>query len=62
VLLSVLILLPCFAALVHVWPGERPPSRADAPSLILIVVILCLCLLASLWAAFTGADLGALLI
>jgi hypothetical protein len=61
-LLSVLILLPCFAALVHVWPGEQPPSRADALSLILIVVISCLCLLASLWAAFSGADLGATLI
>jgi hypothetical protein len=62
VLLSVLALLPCFAMLVRVWPGEPLPSRADGPSLILIVAILCLCLLASLWAAFSGVDLGAILI
>jgi hypothetical protein len=28
----------------------------DAPSLILIAVISCLCLLASLWTAFSGVD------
>jgi hypothetical protein len=31
----------------------------DAPSLILIAVIGCLCLLASLWAAVSGCDLSA---
>jgi hypothetical protein len=31
----------------------------DAASLILIAVICCLSLLASLWAAFSGQDLGA---
>ena len=31
----------------------------DAPSLILIAVICCLCWLASLWAAVSGLDLGA---
>jgi hypothetical protein len=30
----------------------------DAPSLILIAVICCLCLLASLWAAVSGWDLS----
>jgi DHA1 family bicyclomycin/chloramphenicol resistance-like MFS transporter len=40
-------------------PGERPSSRLDAPSLILIAVISCVCVLASLWAALPGADPGA---
>ena len=31
----------------------------DAPSLLLIAVICCLCLLASLWAVFSGWDLSA---
>jgi hypothetical protein len=31
----------------------------DAPSLILIALICCLSLLASLWAAFSGQDLSA---
>jgi hypothetical protein len=38
--------------------SERPSPRIDTPSLILIAVISCLCLMASLWAAFSGADLG----
>jgi hypothetical protein len=42
-----------------VWPGEQPSSRIDAPSLILIALVLGVCLLTSLWAAFSGADLGA---
>lgn len=62
---SCLVLLAGLAALVHVhleiWPGEQVSSRADGPSLILIAMISCLCLLASLWAAFSGADLGAIL-
>jgi len=42
-----------------VWPDEQPSSRIDAPSLTLIVIISCLCLLASLWAVLSGTDLGA---
>ena len=43
---------------------ERPniavaAKGIDAPSLILIAVIGCLCLLASLWAAVSGYDLSA---
>jgi hypothetical protein len=40
-------------------PREPPSSRIDAPSLLVIALISCLCLLASLWAALSGADLGA---
>ena len=42
-----------------IWPDEQPSSRIDAPSLALIVIISCLCLLASLWAVLSGTDLGA---
>jgi hypothetical protein len=63
---SHLAVLAALADLLHVhleiWPGEQPPSRIDAPSLILIAVISCLCLLASLWAAFSGADLSTILL
>jgi hypothetical protein len=61
--LAFLVLLTGFAGLVHVhpvvWPDEQPSSRIDAPSLVLIVIISCLCLLASLWAVLSGTDLGA---
>jgi hypothetical protein len=61
--LAFLVLLTGFAGLVHVhpvvWPEEQPSSRIDAPSLVLIVIISCLCLLASLWAVLSGTDLGA---
>jgi hypothetical protein len=40
---SYLAVLAALADLLHVhleiWPGEQPPSRIDAPSLILIAVI-----------------------
>jgi hypothetical protein len=61
--LAFLVLLTGFASLVHVhpvvWPDEQPSSHIDAPSLVLIVIISCLCLLASLWAVSSGAELGA---
>jgi len=62
VLLSGLVSLAGFAAQVHLvaCPGERR-SACDLPSLILIAIICCLCLLTSLWAAFSGADPGAYL-
>ena len=53
----------CGPVMVHVhpavWPEERPSSRLDARSLVLITVVSCLCLLASLWAASSGVDLSA---
>ena len=62
-LLSVAVLLAGLAALVQVDPAvppaEQPSSSIDAPSLILIAFVLCSCLLASVWAAFSGADLAA---
>jgi hypothetical protein len=61
--LAFLILLTGFAGLVHidlvVWPDQRPSSRIDAPSLVLIAMVSCVCLLASLWAVLSGTDLGA---
>ena len=61
--LAFLVLLTGFAGLVHVhpvvWPDEQPSSRIDAPSLVLIVIVSCLCLLTSLWAVLSGTDLGA---
>jgi len=42
------------------WPDLPATGKGiDAPSLILIAVISCLCLLASLWTAFSGVDLSA---
>jgi hypothetical protein len=41
------------------WPREPPSSRIDAPSLLLVAIICCLCVLAPLWAASSGAGLGA---
>ena len=59
-LLSVLVLLTGFAGLVHLvaWRGEQlsPRPASDALALMLIAIICYLCLLASLWAAFSGAD------
>ena len=61
--LAFLVLLTGFAGLVHVhpvvWPDERPSSPIDTPSLLLIAIVSCLCLLASLWAILSGTDLGA---
>ena len=63
VLRSVGVLLTGFAALVHLvaWPGEQssPGPASDAAALILIAIICCLCLLAALLAAFSGAELSA---
>ena len=58
-------MLTGFAGLIYadplVWLYERLSSRIDTPSLILyfIVIVSFLCLLASLWAAFSGVDLSA---
>jgi hypothetical protein len=42
------------------WPDLAATEKGiDAPSLILIAVISCLCSLASVWAAFSGVDLSA---
>jgi hypothetical protein len=42
------------------WPDLAAAEKGiDAPSLILIAVISCLCSLASVWAAFSGVDLSA---
>src|SRR4029077_1689807 len=61
--LALLVLLTGFAGLIYadplVWLYERLSSRIDTPSLILIVIVSFLCLLASLWAAFSGVDLSA---
>jgi len=61
VLLSAVIMLTGLATLVHLaaWPREEPssPTTADAPSLILIAIICCVCLLTSLW-AFSRVEFG----
>jgi hypothetical protein len=61
--LAILAVLTGFAVLVHVdladSPDQRPTLPIDMPSLILVSIVSCLCLLVSLWAASSATDLSA---